>query len=509
MYHVKDYGATGNGIVKDTQAIQNAIDDCHVNGGGVVVVSSGTYLCGTIYIKSNIELHLESGATILGSPDRKDYNADDIFSENVAFASENVTAAHLIIAYQQDNVSITGNGIIDGNSNCFFEQDEYTVQNSSYRFKIKNLPIKSWRPGQMVFFCRCTNVNVSNVKLYNSTYWTLFVLGCRDVHINGLTIENPPTTQNGDGIDIDCSQNVTVSDCIVRSGDDSLTVRANRRALGENTISCENITVSNCILSSPCCAIRVGVGDGNVRNCTFSNIIITNSRTGINMVCRYSKNSMHGVNMENVKFSSFIMDVIIPFSINSGELAIPPAGMKNISFRNFSIKATAGSQIVGNDLVPICDITMSDFDWEISGGTLNCEFVNRMPTSFVIPGYHGMNNQPALPCVLYGRNLHHISFNRVRVKWNKQSVVWHEGFIFDKCKDMELINMRLRQPKDNDGNAILCRSSSSIFLRGCRAEVGTNVFAKIEGVNEKTNVRSTENDFSDATTGLDIVQEVY
>lgn len=83
--------------------------------------------------------------------------------------------------------------------------------------------------------------------------------------------------------------------------------------------------------------------------------------------------------------------------------------------------------------------------------------------------------------------------------------MWQEGFIFDKCEDMEFINMRLRQPKDNNGSAILCRSSSSIFLRGCRAEVGTNIFARIEGSSEKTNVRSMENDFTCATTGLDIV----
>jgi polygalacturonase len=92
---------------------------------------------------------------------------------------------------------------------------------------------------------------VRDVKLFNSPYWTLFLLGCEDIQIRGLLIENPPATANGDGIDIDCCKNVTISDCIIRSGDDSITLRGNVRLLGEDDWICENVVVTNCILSTP------------------------------------------------------------------------------------------------------------------------------------------------------------------------------------------------------------------------------------------------------------------
>src|SRR5690625_68544 len=116
IFNVKDYGAVGSGEVKDTEAIQQTIDACAAAGGGTVLLPAGRYLSGTIYLKSNMNLHLSGGATLVGSTDREDYNADDVFPENYASVRDQATGAHLIIAYLQVNVSITGTGTIDGNS---------------------------------------------------------------------------------------------------------------------------------------------------------------------------------------------------------------------------------------------------------------------------------------------------------------------------------------------------------------------------------------------------------
>lgn len=227
-----DSGAAGDGLTLDTAAIQRAIDACHAQGGGTVVVPPGTWLTGTIFLKSHVTLHMASGATLLGSTRREDYNADDIFPENPVFSQENVTGAHLIIAYRAHDVAITGEGTIDGNSAAFFEPLPPEETTTTYRMKTRNFPIRDWRPGQMVFFCRCTNVSVRDVSLINATYWTLLLLGCRGVQVRGLRITNPPQTQNGDGLDIDCCQEVTVSDCLIHSGDDAITLRGHSRLLG-------------------------------------------------------------------------------------------------------------------------------------------------------------------------------------------------------------------------------------------------------------------------------------
>src|SRR5699024_605622 len=141
-----------------------------------------------IYLKSHVELHLCAGATLVASSDRADYNADDIFLENERFTrrtKENVGGGHLIIAYKQENISITGSGTIDGNSSCFFDplpEDDPGIE-GGYRYKYANYPIPGWRPAQMIFFCRCENVAVRDVQLVNAPYWTLFHLGCQDVHL--------------------------------------------------------------------------------------------------------------------------------------------------------------------------------------------------------------------------------------------------------------------------------------------------------------------------------------
>ena len=88
MINARDFGAAGDGVRKDTAAIQSAIDFATANGGGKVHFAPGTYLTGTIYIKDNVFLDLEPGATILGSPDKEDYNADDFCPQNSVFAAE-------------------------------------------------------------------------------------------------------------------------------------------------------------------------------------------------------------------------------------------------------------------------------------------------------------------------------------------------------------------------------------------------------------------------------------
>ena len=100
-YNVRRFGAVGDGCALDTAALQQAVDACHEGGGGTVLVPAGTYLTGTLYLKSRVTLYLSAGATLLGSSRREDYNADGVFPENRVFTTENVTGAHLVIAYRK------------------------------------------------------------------------------------------------------------------------------------------------------------------------------------------------------------------------------------------------------------------------------------------------------------------------------------------------------------------------------------------------------------------------
>lgn len=295
MRNIKDYGAVGDGIALDTAAIQRAIDD-----GGIVYIPAGVYRIGTIYLKSNGGLHLAAGAVLKGSHDRADYNADDFCPQNVVFAQEYVTGAHLIVAVEQENITIEGRGTIDGEGHYWMNESRPNPYNS------KEYAANPERPGQMIFICECKNVHVTDVNLVNGPYWHLFLHGCEDVLVFGLTIRGDRPRWTNDGIDIDCCKRVCVSNCIVDVGDDALTVRAHKAPLLHSDGICENVVVTNCVLRADRdYGIRVGVGSGIIRNCVFSNLDVEGMNTaGIGIMGYWSPESKYATTIEDIMFSN-------------------------------------------------------------------------------------------------------------------------------------------------------------------------------------------------------------
>ncbi|MBQ8741815.1 MAG: hypothetical protein IJZ03_00435 [Clostridia bacterium] len=295
MRNIKDYGAVGDGIALDTAAIQRAIDD-----GGMVYIPAGVYRIGTIYLKSNGGLHLAAGAVLKGSHDRADYNADDFCPQNDVFTAEYVTGAHLIVAVGQENITIEGRGTIDGEGHYWMNESRPSPYDS------REYAPNPERPGQMIFICECKNVHVTDVNLVNGPYWHLFLHGCEDVLVCGLTIRGDRPRWTNDGIDIDCCKRVCVSNCIVDVGDDALTVRAHKAPLLHSDGICENVVVTNCVLRADRdYGIRVGVGSGIIRNCVFSNLDVEGMNTaGIGIMGYWSPESKYATTIEDIMFSN-------------------------------------------------------------------------------------------------------------------------------------------------------------------------------------------------------------
>ena len=406
MINVHDFGAVGDGKTKDTAAIQKAIDT-----GGMVYFPSGVYLSGTLYLKSNGGLDLAPGAVLLASPDKEDYNADDFCVQNSFSVREHASGAHFIVAVEQQNIVIRGGGVIDGNRVAFY--NEFWEENPR-KFKLG-----PWRPGQMVYFCECENVRITDVEMNNAPYWTCFLHGCERVNVHGVRIWNDYRTHNGDGIDIDCCRFVTVSDCIIHSGDDCITFRGNDLKLKEKK-PCEFITVTNCILGTPCNAFRVGVGNGLIRNCTVSNVIIQNTRTGIQVNARYSPTS-EGVTIENILFSDILMEVKRPVAVCSdvrGTHDDPIKPIRNLVFRNLNGTACWSNFVEGNRLGDIRDIVFSEVKLKYTGG----EDVNEGPG--LVYAEFGTKNAPA---AFHLTNAEKVTFRDVKIEWDTQSPNWKYG----------------------------------------------------------------------------------
>ena len=190
MCNILNFGAEKDKMC--TEAIQRAIDKCSAEGGGMVVIPAGIYLSGTLWLKSNVELYLQTGAILKASTDMNDYNEDDAYYQNWGSVSEKWRGKHLIIALECDNVAISGNGIIDGSGDSFFGSER--VFYGGYAWDggyVTSKDDENLRPGQLICFIECSNIKVSDVTIKNIPCWGIFFHGCEYIQVRGIKVTNP------------------------------------------------------------------------------------------------------------------------------------------------------------------------------------------------------------------------------------------------------------------------------------------------------------------------------
>lgn len=287
-FNVTGYGAKGNGVTDDAKAIQRAIDACSASGGGSVVFPSGkTFMAGPLHLKSNVDLHLQPNSVLLANPD------EAVYTES-AFRGNRGEGMMWISGKDIQNISITGRGRIDGNGVAFMGRE----LSDSYELK----PVTDFDPRPHVLtLVNASNVKINGVTIANSAYWTVHLVGCCDVAISDISLLNNLKIRNGDGIDIDHSRKVRISNCFIESGDDCICLK-NRREFEEYG-PCEDVVVTNCIMTSRSCAVKIGSENMDaIRRVLFDNCIITKSNRGIGI-----QNRDEGT-VSDVTFSNMTLD---------------------------------------------------------------------------------------------------------------------------------------------------------------------------------------------------------
>jgi len=355
-YSVKDYGAKGDGVTLDTQAVQAAIDAAASKGGGKVTLPAGTYLCGSVWLRSHIELHLEEGAVLKGSPDIRDYCAADCCPQNEAEVGfgDYMSGGHLLLGVGVSHVCVTGPGRIDGNSDAFLLDAD-----GQYYPSKSLIPA---RPGQMVWFVDSQNITLRDVELADAPYWTCFILNCQDVLIDHCYVHTRRKdyhTYNGDGLDIDRCLRVTISNCRVDTADDCITLRASAAHLLEHPQDCAQVSVTNCALSSSCNAIRVGVGQGHIHDAQFSNIDISDTKTAFNLVASYSSRE-RGTDIDSILFKDITVQA--KYLLRMHHMRSKDATIRDITFENISGTAPKDSRIWAREAAPFRGIVFSNVE---------------------------------------------------------------------------------------------------------------------------------------------------
>ncbi|MDR1786848.1 MAG: hypothetical protein LBR16_00120 [Treponema sp.] len=275
MLNVKDYGAKGDGAAKDTAALQRAIDACAGAGGGTVLLEGGRFLCGTLRLRTGVELRVEASAVLAASPDLADYAADTHYNR---YANETCMDRCFLYAEDARNIALTGRGLIDGNGAAF--------------------PRAADTPRPMLArFLRCRGVRVEALRLYDSPGWTTAFLDSEDIHALDLDIRNS-LHYNGDCLDFDGCRDVFVSRCRMNGTDDNLCLQA-----GSKEHPMQNVHISDCVFTSVCAGLRIGlksigdIRDVVVTNCSFHDV----RREGIKIECS------EGGSISGLSFSNLVM----------------------------------------------------------------------------------------------------------------------------------------------------------------------------------------------------------
>lgn len=344
-HDVRAYGATGNGVADDTQAIQRAIDAC-TQDGGAVLFPRGKYRSGTLYLKSRVHVQLDHGAVLLGSDKQEDYAPfEKLDFRNDADVETSFFQRALLFGDSLEHIAITGAGTIDAN---------HTKRGGPKPIALK----------------RCKFVEIRSVRILNAPNYAISLLGADNVNIDGVTILNA----FADGIDPDSCRNVRISNCHIESVDDAIVPKASF-SLGERR-ACENIVVSNCVLSTVCNGFKLGTeSGGGFKRIAVNNCVITGHSSNRPAISGIALESVDGGDLDSVAVSNIVMDrVRAPIFIRLGnrgrDMDKPVAGsLTNVSINNIvATRASLACSITGLPYAKVNGVTLSDIRIEFIGG---------------------------------------------------------------------------------------------------------------------------------------------
>ncbi len=387
-FPVADFGAAGDGERDDSQAIKAAIEACHEAGGGRVYVGPGNYITGPVHLKSNVNLHLAEGATLLFKTD------PDAYLPQVYTRWEGVECMNyspLVYAMGQENIAITGKGTLDGRADdtnwwpwkgkTEFGWEKGDPEQTPARDRLiamadEGIPVEErifgngdyLRPNFIQPY-RCRNVLIEGVTILRSPMWEVHPVLCRNVTVRGITVVSHGP--NNDGCNPESCQDVLIEDCVFDTGDDCIAIKSGRNTDGRRVaVAAENIIVRNCQMRDGHGGVVIGSEiSGGCRNVFVENCVMDSPN--LDRAIRIKTNSVRGGLIDGVYVRNVMIGQVAETVFKVNFLYEEGAGhgfnpvVQNVYFENVrSRESRFPFYIIGYEDSPVRNLHFKDCRFE-------------------------------------------------------------------------------------------------------------------------------------------------
>ena len=477
LVSVRQFGARGDGKSLDTPAVQAAVDACAAAGGGTVVFPAGTYLSGTVFLKSHVALWFQPGSVLLGSTDLKHY--PPVTPRFRSYTDVNYVERSLIYAERAEDVALFGQGGINGQG----EARAFQLPGDREHFK--------QRP-YLLRMIECERVSVCGLTLRNSPMWVQHYLACDDVVIDGVTVQSRVNINN-DGLDIDGCSRVRVSNCSITSGDDGICLKST------GPRPCRAITITNCYISSLCSAFKFGTeSTAGFFDITFSNSVIEDTRLAGIALETVDGGTLDGVSIDNIRMRRVRGGIFLrlgkrarPYLAEGpgggkGTHRVPPGtpvpgvgALRNVRISNVSGDGceVTGCAIAGLAGHPIEQVDLDGIQLEFVGGGRPTDIEREVPEKETAYPDHSMFGR--LPAYgFYCRHVRGLRLNDVRLAIVSPDA--RPGLVCHDVQDLEVRSWRGASLPVPAVEEILLRETQDAWIHGSRA-AGGPVFVGVSG----------------------------
>ena len=458
LYTVTAFGAVGDGQTLCTAAIQAAIDACAQAGGGTVVVPPGKYLTAPLFLKSHIVFEVSSGATLLGSGDFAAYPSMAGRWEGL----DRTIYASLLTGADLENVTIQGRGTLDGNGAIWWDAFRQTMALRRKMNLLEREPENpagsplAWPRPRMINLYRSKNIVIRDLQITNSPSWNIHPVDCEDVLIDGVSIVNPKTSPNTDGIDPESCRNVRIANCYISTGDDCIVIKSGYKYIADHPFApCEGVVVTNCTFGFGHAGVGIGSETaGGVRNVTASNCVCDGTVRGLYIKTARGRGNV----IEDIRADNWVVRnieeeavmVTLLYQRGDAETAMP-VDATTPTIRNVYFSGVTGNgakraiAILGIPESPVQNVNLRDISVETSGVGVVCTHAAGVTMENVTVNPDG---GPAMSV--------------------------------SETRDIEVL--RFRSNKANAGQPVIqLKAVQNAVIESCSAAAGNDVFVEVSG----------------------------